>query len=589
LLCQSKDAALAVQRQTEGEGVTLDGTKYSHKGSLSGGFIDETRSKYRIYKQWHELNEQLDAIKSEFVDCEEQHASIIEQKKKILSQLEQARSEVQSLSGDKSTSQVERKQKLLDKSISQKDKLERLIETCEKDIRNEEAAMDAITSADGIRADDRDKKIADLSARRNQCADKLLAAQDVESKLQSSFTSFQERQETIVLRLSEIEKIISSNSVSPSQLKLIRAAAKAAHDELADLRTRLAVLDSDKAKQVNNRRHIRERLEKLLEEERALEAEMSKLNMRARVALDKSAAARKEMDEFRSRNQKLGAPPRDASEFQRLSLKELVKGLSDVSADIKKFDHLNRKAISQFQRLQQEKDDFSTKLKEAEQSHAAVLKLIEKLDQDKDQKISDFFKKVDQHFRRIFPVIVPGGSGELVLLVHSGKQRTWSGVGIKVTLPGVNDGQTMNNLLLSGGQQSVVALALIFSIQQCDPMPFYVFDEIDASLDPTYRMQVAKFIKDMSHHPTSPCQFICTTFREEIVKVADAWFLVEFRNDMSVVSSSDKSQALKLILDEKKHSDRAGGGAAEPSGAGRGKRVRAVAVTEDKENFDGDD
>jgi energy-coupling factor transporter ATP-binding protein EcfA2 len=171
----------------------------------------------------------------------------------------------------------------------------------------------------------------------------------------------------------------------------------------------------------------------------------------------------------------------------------------------------------------------------------------------------------------------------------------------------------MNNLLLSGGQQSVVALALIFSIQQCDPMPFYVFDEIDASLDPTYRMQVAKFIKDMSHHPTSPCQFICTTFREEIVKVADAWFLVEFRNDMSVVTSSDKTQSLKvgfyssfcnelisyfftctdafvqLILDEKKHSDRSGGGAAEPSAVGRSKRVRAAAISEDKENFDGDD
>jgi energy-coupling factor transporter ATP-binding protein EcfA2 len=167
----------------------------------------------------------------------------------------------------------------------------------------------------------------------------------------------------------------------------------------------------------------------------------------------------------------------------------------------------------------------------------------------------------------------------------------------------------MNNLLLSGGQQSVVALSLIFAIQQCDPMPFYVFDEIDASLDPTYRMQVAKFIKDMSHHPTTPCQFICTTFREEIVKVADAWFLVEFRNDMSVVTSSDKSQSLKvgiycdfvkllspsrltlfqLILDEKKHNDRSGGAAAEPSAAARGKRVRAAAVSEDKENFDGDD
>ena len=46
---------------------------------------------------------------------------------------------------------------------------------------------------------------------------------------------------------------------------------------------------------------------------------------------------------------------------------------------------------------------------------------------------------------------------------------------------------------------------------------------------------------------------------------------------------------LQLILDEKKHSDRAGGGAAEPSAAGRSKRVRAAAVAEDKENFDGDE
>jgi hypothetical protein len=171
----------------------------------------------------------------------------------------------------------------------------------------------------------------DMHQKSSSWADKLLAAQDVEVKLQASFTSFQERQETIAQRMSEIEKIVSSSAVSPAQLKLICAAAKSAHDELTELRARLAALDADKVKQVQNRRHVRERLEKLLEEERALEAGMSKLNMRARVALDKSAAARKEMDEFRSRNQKLGAPPREASDFQRLSLKELAKALSEVS------------------------------------------------------------------------------------------------------------------------------------------------------------------------------------------------------------------------------------------------------------------
>jgi structural maintenance of chromosome 3 (chondroitin sulfate proteoglycan 6) len=47
---------------------------------------------------------------------------------------------------------------------------------------------------------------------------------------------------------------------------------------------------------------------------------------------------------------------------------------------------------------------------------------------------------------------------------------------------------------LSGGQKSLVALALIFSIQKCDPAPFYLFDEIDAALDPVYRKAVAGII-----------------------------------------------------------------------------------------------
>ena len=48
-------------------------------------------------------------------------------------------------------------------------------------------------------------------------------------------------------------------------------------------------------------------------------------------------------------------------------------------------------------------------------------------------------------------------------------------------------GETMSMKQLSGGQKTLVALALIFAIQRCDPAPFYLFDEIDAALDPQYR------------------------------------------------------------------------------------------------------
>ena len=91
---------------------------------------------------------------------------------------------------------------------------------------------------------------------------------------------------------------------------------------------------------------------------------------------------------------------------------------------------------------------------------------------------------------------------------------------------------------LSGGQQTVVALSLIFAIQQCDPSPFYVFDEIDAALDQQYRKAVAAIIASRK----SNTQFITTTFRPEILQEADKCFLVNFKAKISTVEEVDPAE-----------------------------------------------
>jgi structural maintenance of chromosome 3 (chondroitin sulfate proteoglycan 6) len=63
------------------------------------------------------------------------------------------------------------------------------------------------------------------------------------------------------------------------------------------------------------------------------------------------------------------------------------------------------------------------------------------------------------------------------------------GIGVKVSFTGTGETREMNHL--SGGQKSLVALALIFAIQKCDPAPFYLFDEVDAALDRQHRESVA--------------------------------------------------------------------------------------------------
>ena len=55
-------------------------------------------------------------------------------------------------------------------------------------------------------------------------------------------------------------------------------------------------------------------------------------------------------------------------------------------------------------------------------------------------------------------------------------------------------GEVLSLKALSGGQKTLVALALIFAIQRCDPAPFYLFDEIDAALDPAFRTTVARML-----------------------------------------------------------------------------------------------
>lgn len=71
---------------------------------------------------------------------------------------------------------------------------------------------------------------------------------------------------------------------------------------------------------------------------------------------------------------------------------------------------------------------------------------------------------------------------------EDGTVERYIGVSLNVSF---NPGQSLRMAQLSGGQKSLVALALIFAIQKCDPAPFYLFDEIDAALDAQYRSAVA--------------------------------------------------------------------------------------------------
>jgi structural maintenance of chromosome 3 (chondroitin sulfate proteoglycan 6) len=204
-----------------------------------------------------------------------------------------------------------------------------------------------------------------------------------------------------------------------------------------------------------------------------------------------------------------------------------------------------------------------------------VRELVESLDRKKDEAINRTFRGVSKHFAEVFKELVPLGAGELIMRTSLDEATEgdetdgdntesdgdspakkkgdsenpdvslYRGIGINVRFSKVGENFIMSQL--SGGQKALVALALIFAIQRCDPAPFYIFDELDQALDSTYRQAVANLISRQANSPDTPTQFITSTFRPEIVAISKNCYGISHQNKVSSIHPMQKNDALRFI------------------------------------------
>jgi structural maintenance of chromosome 3 (chondroitin sulfate proteoglycan 6) len=244
--------------------------------------------------------------------------------------------------------------------------------------------------------------------------------------------------------------------------------------------------------------------------------------------------------------------------------------LHRCSEQLQQFSHVNKKALDQYVNFTEQREELQNRQAELDAGDEKIKELITVLDQRKDESIERTFKGVAHHFRDVFSELVQDGYGNLIIMkkkdldnddeddddddggreaVTEGRVEKYIGVKVKVSFTGQGETQLMKQL--SGGQKTVVALALIFAIQRCDPAPFYLFDEIDAALDPQYRTAVGNLIRRLADDYGT--QFITTTFRPELVRVADKIYGVFHKNRVSIVNVISKDQALDFIEKDQSH------------------------------------
>ncbi len=214
--------------------------------------------------------------------------------------------------------------------------------------------------------------------------------------------------------------------------------------------------------------------------------------------------------------------------------KDLGSTIREQRAQLRRLGAINPEAQGEYREVNQRHDFLTEQLSDLRKAEADLKEVIAELDVLMEREFRKTFNAVAGEFRDIFTQLFGGGKGQLVL--SEPDDLTGSGVDIQVRLPGR---RTQGLSLLSGGERSLIAAALIFSLLKISPTPFCILDEVDAMLDESNVARYRKLLRELS----SETQFIVITHNRNTVQVADVIYGI-------IMSSDSSSQVLSLKLDE---------------------------------------
>lgn len=201
---------------------------------------------------------------------------------------------------------------------------------------------------------------------------------------------------------------------------------------------------------------------------------------------------------------------------------------------LRRLGPINPEAEKEYCEVNTRYEFLSTQLLDLEKAESDLRKVVKELDELMETKFIGTYKKVNEEFKEIFGHLFSGGSAKLIL---GDEQNVLDGgIEIEATLPGKRKQELA---LLSGGERSLTAVALIFALLRISPTPFCILDEVDAMLDESNVVKFGEMLRELS----DTTQFIVITHNRNTVQLADILYGITMGKD-------SVSQVISLKLDE---------------------------------------
>ncbi len=201
---------------------------------------------------------------------------------------------------------------------------------------------------------------------------------------------------------------------------------------------------------------------------------------------------------------------------------EQQKRLDKARRDLAALGKVNPLAVEEYDALEERNKYLNDQRADVAKSRDDLMQLIKDLDSTMVEVFTSAFKDTAEAFEKMFATLFPGGKGRLRL--ENPDDLLTSGVLVEASPAGKRVKQLS---LLSGGERSLTALALLFAIFTARPSPFYVMDEVEAALDDVNLTRLINAFNQLREH----AQLIIITHQQRTMSIADALYGVTMRAD----------------------------------------------------------
>jgi len=573
MVCNNIELCDVVSHKHGLDAVTMEGDRVSSQGTMTGGYQDPNRYvRLKLCAERRNMEVQLENITMKLPEVD----ALVTESSKHLDQLHHNKRNAYALRQNKRTElsqgtealhEGEREHRRLAEAVGRQKEREHEVNTC---LAEYDAGIDALirerqsTSLGQLSAEEHGRvealtnELRDLGTNVDASEEQCHKAQRELRAQEQHLNGYLRRRHHEI----EAELLRTSQQDHHEHAKERERAVPRLSAQVAEIETEMDRLSETMREDDEAMGEKKQRLDEMKRQATSFQAIVNAQFSSLDDIAMKIQNLTKKRGEYDEKLRKLTIVAADMEFFKQMTTDDIIEELRNVNKELHKFEHVNKKAIDQFATFQDQLKDLDDEGVEMTRSKEAIERFILEVDTQKEHLLADVLHKVDEHFQDIFKELVKDGSARLTMIntvdedietsQRPAKKRAFTAPDLASGVKGVKievsfTGQTTSFLTmsqLSGGQKTVVALSLIFAMQRLEPAPFYLFDEVDAALDTQYRVRVAKLIQKDAQNGV---QMILTTFRPEIIEIADHCYRVAMRNRVSVIDCVEKAAAKEVV------------------------------------------